>query len=183
MYEAGFPGYAYQCITGRGETVGEWLTADNRIAGVNFTGSTTAGKKVAENCGRNLKYQSLELGGNAPMIICADADIDNAVNEATACRAFYMAGQICSVPKRFIVHRSVHDEFVEKLLAKVKTVKLGDPMDPETTMGTLISEKAAIRVEAQVNKAIEQGAKLLLGNERKGAFYGPTVLDLSLIHI
>ena len=177
MYEAGFPGYAYQCVTGRGETVGEWLTADNRIAGVNFTGSTTAGKKVAENCGRNLKYQSLELGGNAPMIICADADIDNAVNEATACRAFYMAGQICSVPKRFIVHRSVHDAFVEKLLAKVKTVKVGDPMDPETTMGTLISEKAAARVEAQVNKAIEQGAKLLLGNKREGAFYGPTVLD------
>ena len=177
MYEAGFPGYAYQCITGRGDTVGEWLTADNRIAGVNFTGSTTAGKKVAENCGRNLKYQSLELGGNAPMIICADADIDQAVAEATACRAFYMAGQICSVPKRFIVHRSVHDEFVEKLLTKVKSVKVGDPLDPATTMGTLISEKAAMRVEAQVSKAIEQGAKLLLGNERNGAFYGPTVLD------
>lgn len=177
MYEAGFPGYAYQCVTGRGETVGEWLTAYDRIAGVNFTGSTAAGRSVAENCGRNLKYQSLELGGNAPMIICADADIDNAVAEATACRAFYMAGQICSVPKRFIVHRSVHDEFVEKLLAKVKTVRVGDPMDPETTMGTLISEKAAMRVEAQVNRAIEQGARLLLGNERRGAFYGPTVLD------
>lgn len=177
MYEAGFPGYAYQCITGRGETVGEWLTADERIAGVNFTGSTAAGRRVAENCGRNLKYQSLELGGNAPMIVCADADIDAAVAEATACRAFYMAGQICSVPKRFIVHRSVHDEFLEKLLAKVKTVKLGDPMDPETTMGTLISEKAAMRVEAQVGRAIEQGARLVYGNERRGAFYGPTVLD------
>ncbi|MFR3291136.1 MAG: aldehyde dehydrogenase family protein [Lachnospiraceae bacterium] len=115
--------------------MGEWLTADERIAGVNFTGSTAAGRRVAENCGRNLKYQSLELGGNAPMIVCADADIDAAVAEATACRAFYMAGQICSVPKRFIVHRSVHDEFLEKLLAKVKTVKLGDPMDPETTIG------------------------------------------------
>ena len=177
MYEAGFPGYAYQCVTGRGETVGEWLTADDRIAGVNFTGSTAAGKRVAENCGRNLKYQSLELGGNAPMIVCADADIDCAVAEATACRAFYMAGQICSVPKRFIVHRSVHDEFLKKLLDKISAVKLGDPLAPETTMGTLISESAAKRVEAQVNRAIEQGAKLVCGNERHGAFYGPTVLD------
>ena len=171
MYEAGFPGYAYQCVTGRGETVGD------RIAGVNFTGSTAAGKRVAENCGRNLKYQSLELGGNAPMIVCADADIDCAVAEATACRAFYMAGQICSVPKRFIVHRSVHDEFLKKLLDKISAVKLGDPLAPETTMGTLISESAAKRVEAQVNRAIEQGAKLVCGNERHGAFYGPTVLD------
>lgn len=177
MYEAGFPGYAYQCVTGRGETVGEWLTADDRIAGVNFTGSTAAGKRVAENCGRNLKYQSLELGGNAPMIVCADADIDCAVAEATACRAFYMAGQICSVPKRFIVHRSVHDEFLKKLLDKISAVKLGDPLAPETTMGTLISESAAKRVEAQVNRAIEQGAKLVCGNERHGSFYGPTVLD------
>ena len=177
MYEAGFPGYAYQCVTGRGETVGEWLTADDRIAGVNFTGSTAAGKRVAENCGRNLKYQSLELGGNAPMIVCADADIDCAVAEATACRAFYMAGQICSVPKRFIVHRSVHDEFLKKLLDKISAVKLGDPLAPETTMGTLISESAAKRVEAQVNRAIEQGAKLVCGNARHGAFYGPTVLD------
>ena len=177
MYEAGFPGYAYQCVTGRGETVGEWLTADDRIAGVNFTGSTAAGKRVAENCGRNLKYQSLELGGNAPMIVCADADIDCAVAEATACRAFYMAGQICSVPKRFIVHRSVHDEFLKKLLDKISAVKLGDPLAPETTMGTLISESAAKRVEAQVNRAIEQGAKLVCGNERHGALYGPTVLD------
>lgn len=177
MYEAGFPGYAYQCVTGRGETVGEWLTADDRIAGVNFTGSTAAGKRVAENCGRNLKYQSLELGGNAPMIVCADADIDCAVAEATACRAFYMAGQICSVPKRFIVHRSVHDKFLKKLLDKISAVKLGDPLDPETTMGTLISESAAKRVEAQVNRAIEQGAILVCGNERHGAFYGPTVLD------
>ena len=122
---------------------------------------------MAENCGRNLKYQSLELGGNAPMIVCADADIDCAVAEATACRAFYMAGQICSVPKRFIVHRSVHDEFLKKLLDKISAVKLG----------TLISESAAKRVEAQVNRAIEQGAKLVCGNERHGAFYGPTVLD------
>lgn len=177
MYESGFPGYAYQCVTGRGETVGEWLTADDRIAGVNFTGSTAAGKRVAENCGRNLKYQSLELGGNAPMIVCADADIDCAIAEATACRAFYMAGQICSVPKRFIVHRSVHDEFLKKLLDKISAVKLGDPLNPETTMGTLISESAAKRVEFQVNRAIEQGARLVCGNERRGAFYGPTVLD------
>lgn len=177
MYEAGFPGYAYQCVTGRGETTGEWLTADPRIAGVNFTGSTEAGKRVAENCGRNLKYQSLELGGNAPMIVCADADLDLTIANATVSRAFYNAGQICSLPKRFIVHRSLHDKFLEKLLAAISKVKMGDLHDPETNMGTLISEKAAMRVEAQVNQAIAQGAKLVCGNERSGAYYGPTVLD------
>ena len=81
------------------------------------------------------------------------------------------------MPKRLIVHRSVHDEFLKKLLDKISAVKLGDPLAPETTMGTLISESAAKRVEAQVNRAIEQGAKLVCGNERHGAFYGPTVLD------
>lgn len=177
MYQAGFPGYAYQCLTGTGETVGNWLSADKRIAGVSFTGSTAAGEKVAENCGRNLKFQSLELGGNAPMIICADADVDLSVREASASRAFYLSGQICSVPKRFIVHRSIHDEFVKKLLKRLAECKVGDPMDPETNMGTLISEKAAMRVESQVNTAIAQGAKLLMGNERHGAYYGPTVLD------
>jgi succinate-semialdehyde dehydrogenase/glutarate-semialdehyde dehydrogenase len=177
MLEAGVPGNAYQCVTGRGETTGDLLVGDKRIAGVDFTGSTDVGVRIGELCGRNLKFQSLEMGGNAPLIICADADIAYAVNEAAAGRGMYLSGQICSVAKRFLVHRSIHDQFVEALAAKLSTVKVGDPMDPETQMGTLISEKAAKKVEDQVNLTIEQGAKLVMGNQRNGAFYGPTVLD------
>lgn len=177
MLEAGVPGNACQCVTGRGEGVGEWLTADRRIAGVTFTGSTEVGVRVAENCGRNLKYQSLELGGNAPLIICADADIDYAVAEASAGRATYLSGQICSVAKRFLVHRSIKDAFVAALVERVSAIKVGDPLDEDTQMGTLISEKAAKKVEAQVNLAIAQGAALVFGGVRNGAWYGPTVLD------
>lgn len=177
MYEAGVPGNVYQCVTGRGEDIGDWLTSDKRIAGVTFTGSTEVGEKIATNCGRNLKYQSLEMGGNAPLIICADADIDYAVAEASAGRGGYLSGQICSVAKRFIVHSSIHDAFVAALVEKLKTVKVGDPMAPDTQMGTLISERAARKVEAQVNTMIEQGGRLLLGGVRDGAFYGPTVVD------
>ncbi len=177
ILEAGVPGNAYQCITGRGEVTGDLLVGDKRIAGVDFTGSTDVGIRIGELCGRNLKFQSLEMGGNAPLIICADADVDYAVNEASAGRGGYLSGQICSVGKRFIVHKSIHDQFVKTLVAKLGTVKVGDPMDLDTQMGTLISEKAAKRVEDQVNLTIKQGATLVLGNKRDGAFYGPTVLD------
>ena len=177
VLKAGVPGNAFQMVTGRGEQIGEWLTADKRIAGVSFTGSTEAGAKVAANAGRNLKFQSLELGGNAPLIICEDCDLDYAVNEAVAGRATFLTGQICTVAKRFLVQRSIKDAFVEKLVARLKQIKVGDPLDPETQMGTLISERAAKRVEEQVNLTISQGAKLLLGGVRNGAFYGPTVLD------
>lgn len=177
MYEAGIPGDAYQCVTGRGDVTGDYLTADKRIAGVTFTGSTEVGVKIATNCGKNLKYQSLEMGGNAPLIICADADIDYAVAESAAGRATYLSGQICSVAKRFLVHRSIKDAYVKALVERVRAIKVGDPMDPATNMGTLISEKAAKKVEQQVNRILEQGGKLVFGGARNGAYYGPTVID------
>ena len=177
MLEAGVPGNVYQCVTGRGEQIGDWLTSDKRIAGVTFTGSTDVGVKIAENCGRNLKYQSLEMGGNAPLIICDGVDLEYAVNESIAGRAAYLTGQICSVAKRFIVHKSIKDAYVQLLISKLEKIKVGDPMSEDTQMGTLISEKAAKRVETQVQNAINQGATLLFGGKRNGAFYGPTVLD------
>ena len=177
MWEAGIPGNAYQCVTGRGEQIGDWLTGDKRIAGVTFTGSTDVGVRIAENCGKNLKYQSLEMGGNAPLIICEDVDLEYAVNESMAGRATYLTGQICSVAKRFIVHKSIKDEYVKLLVSKLEKIKVGDPMAEDTQMGTLISERAAKKVEQQVNDAIAQGATLVMGGKRDGAFYGPTVLD------
>lgn len=147
------------------------------IAGVTFTGSTDVGVKIAENCGKNLKYQSLEMGGNAPLIVNNDVELDYAVNESMAGRATYLTGQICSVAKRFIVHKDIKDAYVKLLISKLEKIKVGDPMAEDTQMGTLISEKAAKKVEAQVNNAIAQGATLLYGGKRDGAFYGPTVLD------
>lgn len=177
MLEAGVPGNAFQLVTGRGGQIGDWLTGDKRIEGVSFTGSTEAGARVAENAGRNLKFQVLELGGNAPLIVCEDCDVDYAVEEAVAGRATYLTGQICTVAKRFLIQRSIHDEFVSKLVERVSQIKLGDPFDPETQMGTLISEKAACGVEAQVNRIVEQGGHIVFGGKRDGAYYGPTVVD------
>lgn len=175
LREAGVPGCACQTLTGRGGDIGNWLTSDPRIAGVTFTGSTEVGQTVAANVARNMKYQSLELGGNAPLIICSDADIDYAVKESLP-RATAASGQICSISKRFIVHRSLKDAFVKKLVAALSQLKVGDPLDPDTALGTLISEKAAKKVEDQVNLTISQGAKLLCGGRREGAYYWPTVL-------
>ena len=177
ILEAGVPGNAFQLVTGRGEQIGDWLTGDKRIEGVSFTGSTEAGARVAENAGRNLKFQVLELGGNAPLIVCEDCDVDYAVSEAVAGRATFLTGQICTVAKRFLVQRSIHDEFVSKLVERVSKIKLGDPFDPETQMGTLISEKAARRVEEQVNRIVDQGGHIVFGGKRNGAYYGPTVVD------
>lgn len=177
VLEAGVPGNAFQMVTGRGEQIGDWLTGDKRIEGVSFTGSTEAGARVAENAGRNLKFQVLELGGNAPLIVCEDCDVDYAVAEAVAGRATFLTGQICTVAKRFLIQRSIHDAFVAKLVEKVSKIKLGDPFDPETQMGTLISEKAARRVEEQVNRIVEQGGQIVFGGKRNGAYYGPTVVD------
>jgi succinate-semialdehyde dehydrogenase/glutarate-semialdehyde dehydrogenase len=174
--EAGVPGSVCQAITGRGSTVGNWLTQDSRISGVTFTGSSAVGREVAANIARNMKFMSMELGGNAPLIICQDADMDTAV-KASLFRATYLSGQICNVAKRFIVHRSIKDAYVEKLVEALKKVKVGDPMDPDTQMGTLISEKAAIEVEKQVNLTVAQGARLIYGGMRKGAYYYPAVLD------
>lgn len=177
ILEAGVPGNVFQLVTGRGEQIGDWLTGDKRIAGVSFTGSTEAGARVAENAGRNLKFQVLELGGNAPLIVCEDCDVDYAVAEAVAGRATFLTGQICTVAKRFLIHRSIHDAFVSKLVERVSKIRLGDPFDPETQMGTLISEKAARRVEEQVNRIVEQGGRIVFGGKRDGAYYGPTVVD------
>lgn len=176
-YEAGIPGDVMQIITGRGEQCGEWLSTNPKIAGITLTGSCEVGLKVANNLSKGLKYQSLELGGNAPMIVCDDADIDLAVEEAVIVRVMPRNGQACNTTKRFLLPESLKDEFIEKLVKRIEKFKIGDPTDWDTEVGTLISERAAKEVEAQVNLTISQGAKLVHGNKRNGAYYPPTVLD------
>lgn len=174
--EAGVTPGAAQCITGRGATVGNWISDNPDIAQVNLTGGVAAGKEIARHAAENLTSYKFELGGNDPLIICADCDMDLAVNEAGD--KTRNAGQCCSGAKRFIVHESIKDEFVTRLIEeRLKTVKEGDLMDIKTDYGVLISEKAAKEVEHQVQHTIDQGAKLVYGGVRKGAYYMPTVLD------
>ncbi len=176
LVEAGVTPQAVQCITGRGATVGNWISDNPAVAQVNLTGGVEAGKEIARHAAENLTSYKFELGGNDPLIICADCDMELAVNEAGD--KTRNAGQCCSGAKRFIVHESIKDEFVRRLIEeRLKTVKEGDLMDIETNFGVLISEKAAIEVEKQVQHTIDQGAKLVYGGVRRGAYYMPTVLD------
>jgi succinate-semialdehyde dehydrogenase/glutarate-semialdehyde dehydrogenase len=175
LEEAGIPAGVIQCVTGSGAVVGAALASDDRIAQINFTGSTEIGVSIAANAAKSLTPYMFELGGNDALIICEDADLDLAVSESAD--KSRNSGQACSAAKRFIVHNAVKEEFTRRLIERrLSKLKLGDPMDPETTMGPLISEVAAKGVEAEVNSTVEQGAKVAFGGTRSGAFYEPTVL-------
>ena len=175
LVEAGIPVEVVQCLTGRGALIGDALARDPRIASINFTGSTEVGVSIAKSAAGNLTSYQFELGGNDALIICEDADLDLAVAESGD--KSRNSGQACSAAKRFIVHNSVKDEFTRRLIEeRLRPLRLGDPMDPQTTMGPLISEPAAVGVEANVNDAVAQGAKVAFGGKRDGAFYQPTVL-------
>jgi aldehyde dehydrogenase (NAD+) len=141
---------------------------------VTFTGGVAVGKYIAATA--VYKRQILELGGNDPLIVMEDADIEEAATLAVA-GSYKNSGQRCTAVKRMLVQQSVADRFVELLLAKTRAVKYGDPMEPDVDMGTVIDEAAARSFEGKVNDAVARGAKLLYGNIRKGALYSPTVID------
>lgn len=175
MLACGIPGNALQVVTGRGSTLGKWLVSTPKINAVSLTGSTEVGLEINNYAAPYLHKVFLELGGNDAFIIFADADLDLAVNEAMT--RIYNSGQTCMAPKRFLVQSGIKDAFVRKLIDKLAEVIVGDPVDEKTQMGSLISEKAAKRVEEQVNLTIKQGAKLMYGGKRfNHAFYQPTVL-------
>ncbi len=142
---------------------------------VTFTGSVRVGKHIANTAG--YKRLVLELGGNDPLIVMEDADLDKAAELAVA-GATKNSGQRCTAVKRIIVVESVADAFVERVLAKAKKLKAGDPLDPETDVGTVIHERAATLFQNRVSDAVaKHGAKLLHGNDRRGALFPPTVVD------
>ena len=175
LLQAGVPGNAAQCITGAGAVVGDALVADPRVAGVTLTGSTKVGLNVAKLCASQLKPYSLELGGNDPLVIFDDTDVDEAVKQALGGR-IANAGQICCSSKRFIVQNTMKDAFAKALAEALTAMKLGDPMDPATQIGPVINEKAAINIISQIEHAVAQGAKVLCGGTREGCFVAPTVL-------
>lgn len=173
LYDAGLPHYMLSTLLGPTEQVAEPLVKDPRVEIVSFTGSVPVGKKIA--IGAGYKKVILELGGNDPIIILEDADLDVAVHLAAE-GSFRNSGQRCTAVKRILVDEKIKAEFTEKFVQKAKKYTCGDPSDPATVVGTVIDEAAAIYLETVVNKAVEQGATILCGGKRHGALMEPTVI-------
>ena len=176
--EAGLPDGVLNIVTHRhGEAagVGDTLIADPRVRRLNFTGSTSTGRRIAEAAGRHLKRVVLELGGQNPLIVLADADLDYAV-DASAFGAYLHQGQICMSARRIIVERGIADAFTEKLAAKTAGLKLGDPKEMDTIIGPLISAQALATVRRRVDEAVAGGARLLAGGEAVGPCYQATLI-------
>jgi aldehyde dehydrogenase (NAD+) len=174
LYEAGLPGPMLSVVTGDPREIADELLTHADVDLVTFTGGVPIGKYIAAKA--VYKRQVLELGGNDPIIVMDDADLDEAATLA-ASGSYKNSGQRCTAVKRMLVHERVHDGFVERLLEKTRAVKYGDPLDPATDMGTVIDEPAAVDFETRVKEAVSLGAQLLHGNQRRGALYAPTVVD------
>jgi len=174
LYEAGLPPEMFQVVTGDPREIADEMLVNPDIDLVTFTGGVPVGKVIAAKA--VYKRQVLELGGNDPIIVMEDADLDEAASLAAA-GSYKNSGQRCTAVKRMLVHEKVADAFVERLVAKTKAWSYGDPMDDSLEMGTVIDEAAAKNFEARVNDAVARGAKLLVGNVRRGAVYSPTVID------
>ena len=169
-----FPDGVVNVVTGYRSEVGDYLVTSADVDKVSFTGSVPTGLMISQKAG--MKKVTLELGGNDPMIVLKDADIDKAI-KGVINGAFLNAGQVCMGVKRIIIDESIADEFVQKLVVATEKLVMGNPQDSKTTLGTLISKKAAIQVEQAVNDAVEKGAKILTGGNREDAFYEATVID------
>jgi aldehyde dehydrogenase (NAD+) len=174
LYEAGLPPEMLSIVTGDPKEIADELLTSPDVDLVTFTGGVAVGKHIAARA--VYKRQVLELGGNDPLIVMEDADLDEAAALAVA-GSYRNSGQRCTAVKRILVHERIADGFVERLVERTKAVKYGDPLDPATDMGTVIDEAAAREFEARVDEAIAQGAKLLAGHVRRGALYAPTVID------
>jgi len=174
LYSAGLPQQMLQVVTGDPKDIADELITNPRVDLITFTGGVAIGKYIANKMG--YRRAVLELGGNDPIIVMEDADLDEASTLAVS-GSYKNSGQRCTAIKRMLVHEAVADRFVELLVEKTRAIRYGDPADPATDMGTVIDEDAAKFFEAQVDDAVSRGAKLLLGNVRRGALYSPTVVD------
>ena len=176
--EAGFPKGVFNVVTngpGFSGEVGDELIGHPKVQRLSFTGSSEVGRQIAEKAARHLKKVTLELGGNDPLIVLKDADVDYAVNAATFGR-FNHQGQICMSSKRIIVERPLAAHFTKKFVEKARTLKVGDPQDPDTIVGPLINQVQVDKLHKQVQEAIKQGAKLVCGGKYDRLCYYPTVL-------
>ena len=174
LYEAGLPPEMFQVVTGDPAEIADELLTNPDVDLVTFTGGAPIGKAIASRIG--YRRAVLELGGNDPLIVMDDADLDEASTLAVA-GAYKNSGQRCTAVKRILVKEPIADRFVDLLVEKTRAWRYGDPMDETMDMGTVIDEAAAKLFEARVDEAVRGGARLLLGNARRGALYAPTVVD------
>lgn len=176
MEEAGLPRAAHQVITGPGALIGEYLAESRGIQKITVTGSTAVGIRIAELAMKHLKRVHMELGGNDPTIVCADADVEKAAEAVVLGRLARGNGQICCAVKRIFAEEPVYERFVAALADKARALRVGDQLSEDTDVGPLINEEAARQVEAAVQDAVRAGATLCAGGQRRGAFMDPTVL-------
>ncbi len=174
LYEAGLPPQMFQVVTGDPREIADELVTNPNVDLVTFTGGVAIGKYIASKAG--YRRMVLELGGNDPIVVMEDADLEEAATLAAA-GSYKNSGQRCTAVKRMLVQQSVADRFVELLVAKTKAWSYGDPMDCNVEMGTVIDEAAARYCEDKVNEAAALGAEVRVGNRRRGALYSPTVVD------
>jgi len=174
LYEAGLPPEMFQVVTGDPREIADELLTNANIELVTFTGGVAIGKHIAKTVG--YRRMVLELGGNDPIIVMDDADLEEAASLAVS-GSYKNSGQRCTAVKRMFVQSTVAEEFVQKVVDKTRNWQFGNPQDINVDMGTVIDQDAAMLFESRVNDAIAQGAKLLVGNHRQGALYSPTVLE------
>ncbi len=173
--KAGLPAGVLNVVPGEGPTVGPVLFTDPRVRLISFTGSTAVGKLIAMECAKYGKKVVLELGGKSPLIVLKDADLDYAVS--TACfGVFIHQGQICMAGSRIIVESPIYDRFLERFVAKVKTLQVGDPRDPHTVIGPLIRGSQCGLIDGKIKESVTAGARLVTGGTHSGNFYQPTVI-------
>lgn len=174
LYEAGLPAPMLQVVTGDPREIADELVTNPRAELVTFTGGVAIGKHIAARAG--YRRVVLELGGNDPLIVLEDADLERAATLAVL-GSYKNSGQRCTAVKRMLVQKSVAARFTELVVEKTLAWVYGNPFDSANQMGTVIDEAAAMFFESRVNEAVAQGARLLVGNQRRGALYSPTVLD------
>ena len=178
--EAGFPPGVVNIVTGHGEPCGKALTSHPLVARISFTGGPNAARHVLYNSAENFAEVSLELGGKSPFIVFDDANIESAVNGSVA-GIFGAAGQSCVAGSRLYLHEDIADEFLERMVAIAKDIRIGDPLLEETQMGPLCTIGQLENIEKEVSQAIEEGGQILSGGKRpenfEGLFYEPTIIS------
>ena len=179
--KAGIPKGVVNIITGLGEPCGKALTTHDLIERIAFTGGPETAKHIVKNSAENLSQVSLELGGKSPVVVFNDAEQENALNGITA-GIFGASGQSCIAGSRLYIQSKIYDEFLDKLVAKAKKIKLGAPMDKDTQMGPLNSFKQLENIEKNIKATIEQGGKIRCGGKRsnisnKGYYFPATIIE------
>jgi acyl-CoA reductase-like NAD-dependent aldehyde dehydrogenase len=169
-------------VVGQGEVIGEALAADLRVDKLSFTGSSEVGRRLMELGARNFKRIAIEGGGKAPVIVFPDANLEKAM-DAVAVGIFLYAGQSCTAGSRLLLHRSIHDAFLDGLIERARALRVGSPLDEETQLGPMVSARQLDRVLGYVERGRSEQARLILGGERlggewsRGFFMAPTIFD------